>query len=173
MSNLKGICPKCSSENEYSKTVCDVCGARLPWASALEEDRKQRIVAQQAAEDANKAAVLAQKQATIAATKAADIDRIQQMRANVPVRLQDGQGQCICASCGRVGAPKKYQQGNDFIGGLLAFFFCIIPGIIYIWWNSTTRYVGCAFCQGRDIFEINSPQGKMHVARFYPNGFTF
>lgn len=30
-----GQCPKCSAANEYSKIVCDACGARLPWAEAV------------------------------------------------------------------------------------------------------------------------------------------
>lgn len=40
MSNSQGICPKCSAPNEYSKTVCDMCGARLPWANAIKASDK-------------------------------------------------------------------------------------------------------------------------------------
>jgi hypothetical protein len=35
MSTPKGQCPQCKNENEYSKVVCDFCGARLPWAHAV------------------------------------------------------------------------------------------------------------------------------------------
>lgn len=30
-----GTCPRCKTENEYSKLVCEACGARLPWADAV------------------------------------------------------------------------------------------------------------------------------------------
>lgn len=35
MSNPKGHCLKCNTENEYSNIICDACGARLPWAAAV------------------------------------------------------------------------------------------------------------------------------------------
>ena len=31
----QGKCDKCENVNEYSKTICDFCGARLPWSAAM------------------------------------------------------------------------------------------------------------------------------------------
>jgi len=31
-----GNCPQCAAANEYTTPACHACGARLPWAAALE-----------------------------------------------------------------------------------------------------------------------------------------
>ncbi len=40
-----GRCTKCGNANEYSKVICDFCGARLPWADGVKESVKQPLKA--------------------------------------------------------------------------------------------------------------------------------
>jgi len=35
MSTNQGHCPQCKQSNSYSNLTCELCGARLPWASTV------------------------------------------------------------------------------------------------------------------------------------------
>jgi hypothetical protein len=63
MAVITGKCHRCGDDNPYTNIVCSGCGSRLPWADALDEERRQRIAAQHAAAQANQAAQQAQQKA--------------------------------------------------------------------------------------------------------------
>ena len=174
MSN-QGQCPKCSTQNEYSKTVCDMCGARLPWASALEEDRKQKIAAEKVAEDAKRQ--LAQAQRASNTNVVSSLPNIPRPLASNPAGSPSQKtppfspigaaGNYICESCGMIGKPRKYEAGNDWLGCVLGLAL-LIPGLIYMMWNASKRYQGCSSCKSRAIIDLNSPKGQMLVQHYYP-----
>jgi len=41
MAPSQGQCAKCNQPNAYNKIVCDFCGARLPWANAVQSSTRQ------------------------------------------------------------------------------------------------------------------------------------
>jgi len=75
----------------------------------------------------------------------------------------------ICGSCGELGLPKDYAKGQDWVGYLLLLLFCF-PGFIYLLWNSSTKYSGCAECGGKEILGLESPMGKKLIEQYYPDG---
>lgn len=64
MSKTQGLgqCPYCSDGNPYTNSVCNGCGARLPWADAFDTQRQAAQAAQrQAAQAAQQAQQNAQQ----------------------------------------------------------------------------------------------------------------
>ena len=164
--NNQGQCPKCQQLNNYNMISCAFCGARLPWAGALETDRRDMIAAEKAAEAARQQALQAQQVQQAQQQNQQKQQQAQQRAVNT--RLAGG---WICETCGYVGAPKNYQKGNDFLGCILGLLF-LLPGLIYMIWNSGTRHKGCASCKSSSIVTLNSPKGQMLMHHYYPNGFT-
>jgi DNA-directed RNA polymerase subunit M/transcription elongation factor TFIIS len=119
MSTQTGACPKCGDLNSYTSLACSGCGGRLPWADALDEDRRQRIAAQQAATQAQQQAQVAAHQAQVAAQKAA------QQAAR---QAQLGRGQTRvpgkCPNCGQEQLVQfQHKQADD--GSLQAVGCCL------------------------------------------------
>ncbi len=66
-----------------------------------------------------------------------------------------------CMSCGMSGKPKTVTKGSIAIE-IVAWFFLIIPGIIYSLWRLTTRHKACAYCGGTHLVPYNSPAAIAH-----------
>lgn len=65
----------------------------------------------------------------------------------------------ICTQCGSIGKGKTVTRGNLLIE-ILAYFFMIIPGLIYSIWRLTTRYTACSVCGNQTLVPVDSPMGK-------------
>lgn len=108
MTTQTGTCPRCGELNSYSSIACSGCGGRLPWAEALEDDRRQRIAAQEAAAQAQKEALSAAHQAQVAAQnppKAARQGKFGRGQTRVPGK---------CPSCGQEQLVQyQHKQADD------------------------------------------------------------
>jgi hypothetical protein len=155
-----GQCPKCGELNTYSTTVCVMCGARLPWADALDDDRRKAIAAQQAA-DALQAQQARQAQIKQTATAVTSF-----LSPPPPPAGTIRPGDMICGDCGYLGKPKQYSQFNLVIGLAL---FCagIFPALIYAIWAMSTNYRGCPQCRGKNMLPLRTPGGKKLYQEYY------
>jgi hypothetical protein len=68
MSEQQGQCTRCQAVNAYSLAACMTCGARLPWADAV--DAMRREVAERTAQEQAQKLALAQEQAKVAKAEA-------------------------------------------------------------------------------------------------------
>jgi hypothetical protein len=40
---VRGVCPKCTTPNPYTSMFCSLCGARLPWAAAVQSSPSDQV----------------------------------------------------------------------------------------------------------------------------------
>lgn len=71
----------------------------------------------------------------------------------------------ICTHCGNIGNTKSYTKGS-FIIELGLWLLFLIPGIIYSLWRLSTRRQVCKLCNSDQIFELDTPIGKLTEEKF-------
>lgn len=72
-------------------------------------------------------------------------------------------GDRYCTTCGSVGWPKRVTPGSFLVALVLLLFF-LLPGIIYILWQLTSRYDACRSCGGRAVVPLDTPVATRALA---------
>lgn len=176
-----GNCAKCHQSNLYTKVVCDFCGARLPWADAVQKPASTPPTSQTPAPKPGKTPKIPQwlwntappspfpntlpSQFPASPPQGAPAPPTQSssvLPAGIPPLPLHGQ---ICERCGFVGHPTNYTQGSFLVELALWLMFCA-PGLIYSLWRLTSRKSCCPRCQGA-MLPLQSPGGAALFSRFY------
>jgi uncharacterized protein with PIN domain len=73
----------------------------------------------------------------------------------------------FCEDCDFVGQPARVKPGTT--GTEVVLWLClIVPGLIYSFWRSMSRFEGCANCGSRRIIPADSQEAKAALSRLSP-----
>jgi len=173
-------CPSCQILNSHKDLICIGCGAELPWAQTLRDERRRAVAAKAAAEVAQRDAQNSATQARQAIPKAAPpaasqaaanagaflasfTAGVRKVSANIAFRRNH-----ICTRCGHVGPPQRTNYVAHAGCMLLLLCLGIVPGLIYLVILCLVPSTLCRKCKKDATVPLNSPGGAEAYRRFYP-----
>jgi uncharacterized Zn finger protein (UPF0148 family) len=175
MSTQSIDCKKCGFVNNAAivsnTTACPACGAVYSKVAATLEQR-ERVAAQRARKDQERAAYAAAAEAAIA-----ERQRISQVSHAEKQRLVQLR-QSVCLACGSLSAPKKTTQGSGametglWLVGLVTLPFLglgaiiLVIALIYSLWRFCSRRIlKCPKCLSDQVIPADTPRGRAELEK--------
>jgi hypothetical protein len=69
----------------------------------------------------------------------------------------------LCLQCGEIGRPRIATRGGGVMGCLLTVVLlclAVIPGILYLLWQHSTKHQVCAKCGALTLVPLDSPVAR-------------